>query len=226
MRKLLLSRWTKVAVFLLCSLPIAALIDRTIRGNLGANPVEFFQHATGDWTLRFLIFTLTITPVRKLLNVPELIRFRRMLGLVRVLLRLPALSHLHRPGPIVQFERYVARCREAALHHRRISGICFLDSAGAYIDRRVDSPPGRKALAGSASSHLHISDLWRDPLLLAGEIRRAQTAFLRCAGCGPVVLAFGNLAAKTRATRTRESRNSSHRHTGIIWHRPSSMNCR
>jgi len=80
-RKLLLSKWTKVAVFLVCLLPFAALIDRTFRGNLGANPVEFYQHATGDWTLRFLIFTLTITPLRKLLNVPELIRFRRMLGL-------------------------------------------------------------------------------------------------------------------------------------------------
>ena len=68
-------------VFLLCLLPLAALIQRTFRGNLGANPVEFYQHATGDWTLRFLIFTLAITPVRKLLNVPELIRFRRMLGL-------------------------------------------------------------------------------------------------------------------------------------------------
>jgi len=80
-RKLLLSKWTKVAVFLLCLMPLAALIDKSIRGHLGANPVEFFQHATGDWTLRFLIFTLAITPVRKLLNISELIRFRRMLGL-------------------------------------------------------------------------------------------------------------------------------------------------
>ena len=56
-------------------------MDRTLHGRLGANPVEFIQHATGDWILRFLIFTLTITPLRKLLNLPELIRFRRMLGL-------------------------------------------------------------------------------------------------------------------------------------------------
>jgi sulfoxide reductase heme-binding subunit YedZ len=80
-RKLLLSKWTKVAVFLLCLLPLAALIDRSFQGKLGANPVEFYQHATGDWTLRFLVFTLAITPTRKLLNLPELIRFRRMLGL-------------------------------------------------------------------------------------------------------------------------------------------------
>jgi sulfoxide reductase heme-binding subunit YedZ len=79
--KFLSSMWTKVAVFIACLLPIAALIDRALHGRLGANPVEFVQHATGDWTLRFLVFTLTITPLRKLLNLPELIRFRRMLGL-------------------------------------------------------------------------------------------------------------------------------------------------
>src|SRR5713226_7714864 len=62
-------------------MPLAALIWRALAGGLGANPVEFVQHATGDWILRFLVFTLAITPLRKLLNLPELIRFRRMLGL-------------------------------------------------------------------------------------------------------------------------------------------------
>ena len=59
-----------------------ALVGRAFDGGLGANPVEFVQHATGDWTLRFLLFTLAITPLRKLFQLPELIRFRRMLGLV------------------------------------------------------------------------------------------------------------------------------------------------
>jgi sulfoxide reductase heme-binding subunit YedZ len=80
-RALLVSKWTKVAVFLLCLVPLGILIWRLLTNNLGANPVEFIQHATGDWTLRFLIFTLCITPFRKLLNLPDLIRFRRMLGL-------------------------------------------------------------------------------------------------------------------------------------------------
>jgi sulfoxide reductase heme-binding subunit YedZ len=38
-------------------------------------------HSTGDWTMRFLLITLSITPLRKLLGVPSLIRFRRMFGL-------------------------------------------------------------------------------------------------------------------------------------------------
>lgn len=81
MPSLLANKWTKVPVFLICLMPLCALIWRTITGNLGANPVEFIQHATGDWTLRFLVFTLCITPLRKLLKLPDLIRFRRMLGL-------------------------------------------------------------------------------------------------------------------------------------------------
>jgi methionine sulfoxide reductase heme-binding subunit len=81
MRAILVGNWTKVFVFLLCLVPLGILIWRLLTNNLGANPVEFIQHATGDWTLRFLIFTLCITPFRKLLNLPDLIRFRRMLGL-------------------------------------------------------------------------------------------------------------------------------------------------
>jgi sulfoxide reductase heme-binding subunit YedZ len=80
-RALLTSKWTKVAVFLLCLIPFSDLVWRIIKSNLGANPVEFLQHATGDWTLRFLVFTLCITPFRKLFKLPDLIRFRRMLGL-------------------------------------------------------------------------------------------------------------------------------------------------
>ncbi len=81
MHAFLSSKWTKVAVFLLSLVPFGVLVWRIFTSNLGANPVEFLQHATGDWILRFLVFTLAITPLRKLLKLPELIRFRRMLGL-------------------------------------------------------------------------------------------------------------------------------------------------
>lgn len=77
----LVSKWTKVMVFSLCLAPAAALGWKIFQNDLGANPVEFVEHWTGDWTLRFLIITLCVTPVRKLLKTPQLIRFRRMLGL-------------------------------------------------------------------------------------------------------------------------------------------------
>ena len=81
MHALLNSKWSKPAVFLSCLLPLAALGWRALHGELTANPIEFITHATGDWTLRFLIITLCVTPFRKILRLPELIRFRRMLGL-------------------------------------------------------------------------------------------------------------------------------------------------
>jgi sulfoxide reductase heme-binding subunit YedZ len=57
------------------------LVWRGSQEQLTANPIEFITHATGDWTLRFIVITLAITPFRKVLPLPQLIRFRRMLGL-------------------------------------------------------------------------------------------------------------------------------------------------
>jgi sulfoxide reductase heme-binding subunit YedZ len=81
LRQALLSRWSKAVLFAICLVPLARLVWRGYHGNLTANPVEFVQHFTGDWTLRFLLITLSVTPLRKLLPLPDLIRFRRMLGL-------------------------------------------------------------------------------------------------------------------------------------------------
>jgi sulfoxide reductase heme-binding subunit YedZ len=74
-------RWIKVAVFVTCLVPLGLLAWAAYTQDLGANPIEKITHATGDWTLRFLLITLSITPLRKLLRVPSLIKFRRMLGL-------------------------------------------------------------------------------------------------------------------------------------------------
>jgi len=71
----------KVAVFLAALLPLAWLVWKALHNDLGANPVEFITHATGDWALIFLLSSLAITPLRKLTKFPDLIRFRRMLGL-------------------------------------------------------------------------------------------------------------------------------------------------
>src|SRR6476646_9131153 len=74
-------RWTKGFVFAACLAPVAILGYRGYQNDLTANPIEYITHATGDWTLRFLLITLAITPLRRLLGMPDLIRFRRMLGL-------------------------------------------------------------------------------------------------------------------------------------------------
>ena len=81
MKKVLSNRWTKVVLFVLCLVPLAWLGWRAYQQNLTANPIEFITHFTGDWTIRFLLITLAVTPLRKLFNQPQLARFRRMLGL-------------------------------------------------------------------------------------------------------------------------------------------------
>ncbi len=81
MSAFLKSRWAKIFLFLLSLLPALLLAWGAYNGDLGANPVERITHRTGTWALRFLLFTLTITPARRLLHLLDLIRFRRMLGL-------------------------------------------------------------------------------------------------------------------------------------------------
>jgi len=73
--------WTKRGLFAVCLIPAALLTWRAFNGRLGANPVEFIEHATGDWAIRFLLITLAVTPLRKIISQPQLARFRKMLGL-------------------------------------------------------------------------------------------------------------------------------------------------
>src|ERR1039457_818616 len=99
-------RWTKVLIFLVCLAPLGWRVVRALGfaggqtiitvkggrlafdggieealGNLTANPLEYVTHFTGDWTIRMIVTTLAVTPLRKLLRLPDLIRFRRMIGL-------------------------------------------------------------------------------------------------------------------------------------------------
>lgn len=74
-------RVAKTGVFLLCLAPLGWLAWRAWHQNLTANPIEYITHFTGDWTIRMLVATLAVTPLRKMLDVPGLIRYRRMIGL-------------------------------------------------------------------------------------------------------------------------------------------------
>ncbi|WP_238325973.1 sulfite oxidase heme-binding subunit YedZ [Bryobacter aggregatus] len=71
----------KPAVFLLSLVPLAHLVWRFENNDLGPNPLEELTHVTGDWAIWFLLLSLAITPLRRLLGQPDLIRFRRLLGL-------------------------------------------------------------------------------------------------------------------------------------------------
>jgi len=74
-------KFNKIIIFINSLVPLALLAWDALRGNLGANPVEFFLRTTGVLTLVFLLVTLSITPLRKYYGWNQLIKFRRMLGL-------------------------------------------------------------------------------------------------------------------------------------------------
>ncbi len=75
-------RWVlKPAAFLAALIPFGLLLRGLMTGNLGADPLKAITDGTGDWTLRFLCITLTMTPLRRLTGWNGAIRFRRMVGL-------------------------------------------------------------------------------------------------------------------------------------------------
>jgi len=71
----------KIVVFLACLIPLGQLLYNAWAGDLTANPIEYITHFTGDWSLIFLLATLSVTPLRKILGWNEVIKLRRMLGL-------------------------------------------------------------------------------------------------------------------------------------------------
>ena len=73
------AKWALIALGML---PLMRLVVGFFTNQLGANPIELITRSTGTWTLVGLAVTLSITPLRKLLNWPWLIRLRRTAGLL------------------------------------------------------------------------------------------------------------------------------------------------
>lgn len=82
------SRWTaqqvayfKPLVFLFGMYPLLRWVWLGLNNGLSANPPEFLIRSSGIWALVFLCLTLCVTPLRRSLRQPALVRCRRMLGL-------------------------------------------------------------------------------------------------------------------------------------------------
>jgi len=71
----------KPTLFLLCLVPLGLFSFDVVTENLSADPIKDATLFTGEWTLRFLLITLCVTPLKRLIGWPQLIKFRRMLGL-------------------------------------------------------------------------------------------------------------------------------------------------
>jgi sulfoxide reductase heme-binding subunit YedZ len=71
----------KTLLFALCLSPTALLGWQFYAGELGANPIEALTGGTGQWTLRLLLITLLMTPLKRITGWYWTVRVRRMLGL-------------------------------------------------------------------------------------------------------------------------------------------------
>lgn len=71
----------KISIFILCLVPISLLFYKLYIDELGANPFEALTRQSGEWTLRFLLITLSLSPLKLLLKKSWPLKVRRMLGL-------------------------------------------------------------------------------------------------------------------------------------------------
>ena len=74
-------RYSKTLVFFLSLWPIYVISYQIIFNQLGPEPVDRIINHFGEWTLIFILLTLSMTPLKKITKSIEWIKFRRMLGL-------------------------------------------------------------------------------------------------------------------------------------------------
>ena len=74
-------RLISAAVWLACAAPLVWFVVQGFTGDLGANPIQYVLRQLGVWALRFVVITLSMGPLSKLLKAPVIIRYRRRIGL-------------------------------------------------------------------------------------------------------------------------------------------------
>ena len=208
--KILGSRWTKVGVFAACLVPFLLLLwpfwKLVTTGNapeFGANPVEYITHYTGNWTIRFLLITLCVTPLRKIFNQPKLVRYRRMLGLFAffyVCLHFMTWFILDKSFSLSDMWADVLKRRFITVG---MLGFAMLMPAGHHVHRGLGAPSGIREMAAPAPADLLCRAGRRDSLLLAGEIRRAPAADVRRDTGGADVIPVFHVEAGAGEARAR-----------------------
>lgn len=71
----------KIGVWVGCLSPLLALLYRYWTNDLTANPVSFLTNTLGDWTLRLLLTSLALTPLRIVFGIGWQMPLRRLVGL-------------------------------------------------------------------------------------------------------------------------------------------------
>ncbi|MGH7380388.1 MAG: sulfite oxidase heme-binding subunit YedZ [Candidatus Methylomirabilales bacterium] len=71
----------KAAVWGACLFPVALLLYQFQTDNFGANPIDYVTRTLGRWTIRILLASLAMTPLRLLFGISWPMSLRRLLGL-------------------------------------------------------------------------------------------------------------------------------------------------
>ena len=89
----------KPSLFFLSLIPLIVIIYKTFTNNLGPEPIKEITHHTGEWALLFIVFTLAMSPLKKITNLNIWVSFRRMFGLFAFFYASLHLSLIHISEP-------------------------------------------------------------------------------------------------------------------------------
>ena len=76
-----MKKYLKPCVFIFSLIPLLIITYKIFFNQLGPEPVKEITHHTGEWTLIFIVLTLSMTPLKRITKSNIWISFRRMLGL-------------------------------------------------------------------------------------------------------------------------------------------------
>jgi methionine sulfoxide reductase heme-binding subunit len=71
----------RIRTFLVCLIPFVLLLLKVLQNDLGPDPAKELALETGEWSIRFLLLALAMTPLRHLSGRMEFAQRRRMVGL-------------------------------------------------------------------------------------------------------------------------------------------------
>jgi len=145
----------KVAAFLAALVPFGLLVYGGFTNNLGPDPIATLTHTTGDWTIRFLLITLAIAPLRRLsVHLNWLVRFRRMMGLYAFFYRLAASADLRVALFAIRCTAHDRGHLEAKIYYRGDARMAADAASGADVHRagrsaRWEANAGRRCTGWS-----------------------------------------------------------------------------
>ena len=169
----------KVGAWAACLLPLGFLVQRAVTGDLGANPISFVTNWLGDWTLRILLTSLAVTPLRIVFGLSWPLSLRRLLGLFALFY-----ASLHF-GVWIALDHYFDWEEMGADIVKRpyitvgVSALILMLPLAATSTTCRDQASRRPKLAASAPARICDRRLRRPALPLAGEEGQSRSVLLR-----------------------------------------------